>query len=61
MSNNSEIQEFDWAKEFPQVCDENGNFEDFYVEEGVYSKNIVKMHSESNLISDKVMTCLLNY
>lgn len=32
----------------------------FYVEEGVYSKNIVKMHSECTLISDKVMTCLLN-
>jgi len=32
----------------------------FFVEEGVYSKNIVKMHSETDLISDKVMTCLLN-
>lgn len=32
----------------------------FYVDEGVYSKNIVKMHSDCELISDKVMTCLLN-
>jgi len=32
----------------------------FYVEEGVYSKNTVKMHSVCLLISDKVMVCLLN-
>ncbi len=31
MNNDNEIEEFDWAKEFPQVCDENGNFEGFDV------------------------------
>ena len=32
----------------------------FFVEEGVYSKNVVKLHSISNLISDKYIVALLN-
>jgi adenine-specific DNA-methyltransferase len=32
----------------------------FYLEEGVYSKNVVKMHSNTLKISDKIIVCLLN-
>jgi len=27
MKENDEMEEFNWAKEFSQVCNENGNFE----------------------------------
>lgn len=32
----------------------------FFVEEGVYSKNIVKLHCTNNLLSDKYIVALLN-
>lgn len=32
----------------------------FFVEEGIYSKNIVKLHSINSLISDKYIVALLN-
>jgi len=32
----------------------------FFVEEGIYSKNVVKLHSISSLISNKYITAILN-
>lgn len=31
MCKNKQIEEFNWAKEFPKACDDNDNFEGFNV------------------------------
>ncbi|MEA3452033.1 MAG: Eco57I restriction-modification methylase domain-containing protein [Bacteroidota bacterium] len=50
MNKDAEIEKFNWAKVFPQVCDENGNFEGFNVVIGnppyTYFRDIPKNERE---------------
>ncbi len=58
MNKNEGIEEFNWAKEFPKACDENGNFEGFDVVIGnppyTYFRDIPKNERECRINNESI-------